>query len=117
MLRIKLIKSTIGHTAHNRSIVKALGIRKMHQTVEHEDNPSIRGMVHKVKHLLQVEVAEGSPKAKSAPKPPAASKAQVKAQAAPASKPMAPKAKPAAAKATKPAPAKKPAAKAAKAKE
>jgi len=56
MLRIKLVRSPIGNTARNRATVKALGLRKMHQTVEHNDSPSIRGMIHSVKHLLQVEV-------------------------------------------------------------
>ncbi len=55
MLRIKLVKSIIGQTAQNRKIVASLGLRKMHQTVEHQDTPSIRGMVHKVKHMLEVE--------------------------------------------------------------
>ena len=35
--------------------IKALGLRKLQRTVEHEDNPAIRGMVRKVVHLLQVE--------------------------------------------------------------
>lgn len=63
MLRIKLVKSTIGQTAKNRKIVASLGLRKMHQTVEHQDSPSIRGMVHKVKHMLEVEsvVVEAAP--------------------------------------------------------
>jgi large subunit ribosomal protein L30 len=55
MLRIKLVKSVIGNTPANRATVKALGLRKMHQTVTHQDNPAIRGMIHKVKHMLSVE--------------------------------------------------------------
>lgn len=55
MLRIKLVKSIIGQTAKNQKIVAALGLRKMQQTVEHQDSASIRGMVHKVKHMLEVE--------------------------------------------------------------
>jgi large subunit ribosomal protein L30 len=35
--------------------VRALGLRRMHQTVEHEDVPQIRGMVNKISHLVQVE--------------------------------------------------------------
>jgi large subunit ribosomal protein L30 len=54
MLRIKLVKSTIGNTKRNRSIVAALGLRKMHHTVDHRDTPQIRGMVHRVKHLLDL---------------------------------------------------------------
>ncbi|HRI42753.1 MAG TPA: 50S ribosomal protein L30 [Fimbriimonadaceae bacterium] len=55
MLRVKLVKSIIGNTPRNRATVKALGLRKMHQTVVHKDTPSIRGMIHHVKHLLEVE--------------------------------------------------------------
>lgn len=59
MLRIKLIKSPIGHTRKNRLTVAALGLRKVSQVVEHNDNPAIRGMIHKVKHLLSVEEIGG----------------------------------------------------------
>ena len=58
MLRIKLVKSPIGNTPANRATVKALGLRKMHQTVTHQDNPAIRGMIHKVKHMLSVEAVK-----------------------------------------------------------
>lgn len=54
MLRIKLVKSLIGNTKRNRSIVAALGLKKMHHQVDHRDTPQIRGMVHRVKHLLEV---------------------------------------------------------------
>jgi large subunit ribosomal protein L30 len=63
MLRIKLVRSPIGNTKRNRSIVAALGLRKMHHTVDHRDTPQIRGMVHKVKHLLDVsEISESEAK-------------------------------------------------------
>lgn len=55
MLRVKLVKSPIGNTPRNRATVKALGLRKMQQTVTHKDTPEIRGMIHHVKHLLEVE--------------------------------------------------------------
>jgi len=55
MLRIKLVKSLIGNNPRNRATVAALGLRKMQQVVEHEDTPSIRGMIHHVKHMLVVE--------------------------------------------------------------
>lgn len=72
MLRIKLVKSPIGHTRKNRATVLALGLRKVNQTVDHADHPSIRGMIHKVKNLLQVEEIEGdAPAAKPAPAKPA----------------------------------------------
>lgn len=68
MLRIKLVKSPIGNTSRNRATVKALGLRKVNQIVEHNDHPSIRGMIHKVKHLLSVEEVEGErTSAKSVP--------------------------------------------------
>lgn len=60
MLRIKLVKSAIGNTKRNRAIVQALGLRRTQQIVEHDDVPAIRGMVHKVKHLLLVETVEGT---------------------------------------------------------
>jgi len=59
MLRIRLAKSPIGNTARNRATVKALGLRKVHQIVDHDDSSTIRGMIHHVKHLLVVETVEG----------------------------------------------------------
>jgi len=64
MLRIELVKSPIGNTIRNRRTVAALGLRKVHQVVEQPDNPSIRGMIHHVKHLLKFEVVEGEVKGK-----------------------------------------------------
>ena len=57
MARIKVtqIKSKIGQPESQKKILAALGIRKMHQTVEHEDTPQIMGMVNKLKHLVKVE--------------------------------------------------------------
>ena len=55
MLHIKLVRSIIGNTPRNRATVKALGLRKLQQTVVKQDCPSIRGMIHHVKHLLEVE--------------------------------------------------------------
>lgn len=54
MLRIKLVKSTIGHNPRLRATVQALGLGKLNTVVEHEDNPSIRGQIHHVKELLYV---------------------------------------------------------------
>ena len=68
MLRIKLVKSTIGNVPRNRATVAALGLKKTQQTVEHADTPTIRGMIHKVKHLLQVEEVEGNPAPKTTKK-------------------------------------------------
>lgn len=74
MLRIKLVRSPIGHTKSNRATVTALGLRKMNQVIERPNTPSIQGMVHKVKHLLSVEVVEDAPAA--APKKPRAKAAK-----------------------------------------
>lgn len=55
LVRITLVKSPIGYNISQKRTVKALGLKKMHQTVEHKDSPTFRGMVAKVSHLLQVE--------------------------------------------------------------
>ncbi len=55
---VTLIKSTIGRPEKHGRVVRSLGLRKLHQTVRHEDNPCIRGMVDKVSHLLRVETVE-----------------------------------------------------------
>ncbi len=56
-------KSVIGFPKDQRGTIAGLGLRRLHQTVEHEDTPSIRGMVQKVRHL--VEVVGIPPSAKS----------------------------------------------------
>lgn len=59
-IRITLVKSPIGYAKEQKDTVKSLGLGKMWRSVEHDDNPSIRGMVHKVRHLVRVdEVEEG----------------------------------------------------------
>ena len=55
MLRIKLVKSPIGHNPRLQATIQALGLRKVNSVVEHDDNPSIRGQIHHVKELLLVE--------------------------------------------------------------
>jgi large subunit ribosomal protein L30 len=57
-LRLQLVRSPIGGTARQRATVQALGLRKMHQIVEHTDSPVTRGMIQKVNHLVRV-VEEG----------------------------------------------------------
>ncbi len=54
-LKITLRKSTIGYDKKQRDTVRSLGIKKMHHSVEHEDSPVVRGMIHHVRHLLEVE--------------------------------------------------------------
>lgn len=55
ILRITLVRSTIGRPADQGRTVASLGLRRLHSTVERPDNPSIRGMVTKVRHLVKVE--------------------------------------------------------------
>lgn len=57
MARIKItqVRSTIKREESQKRTVRALGLRKMNHTVEHEATPQIMGMVNKVKHLLLVE--------------------------------------------------------------
>ena len=58
-LRITYTKSSIGYNGKQRATIQALGLRRLHQVVEHADTPVIRGMVKKVSHLVRVEeVAE-----------------------------------------------------------
>ena len=55
LLRITLVRSPIGYPLRQKRTVRALGLRRMQQTVEHPDNPAIRGMLASIPHLLQVE--------------------------------------------------------------
>lgn len=54
-LKITLVKSIIGTSPKQRKVVEALGLKKMHHSVELKDNPQTRGAVEKVKHLVKVE--------------------------------------------------------------
>ena len=54
-LRIHYVKSAIGHKKDQKATLRALGLHHLGQVVEHEATPSIRGMVEKVAHLVQVE--------------------------------------------------------------
>jgi large subunit ribosomal protein L30 len=60
-LRITLVRSTIGRPADQGRTVAALGIRRLNATVERPDNPSIRGMVTKIRHLVKVEELPATP--------------------------------------------------------
>jgi large subunit ribosomal protein L30 len=59
-LRIKWIKSDIGFAADQKRTLKALGFHRLHETVEKEDSPSVRGMIAKVSHLVKVEVGSNA---------------------------------------------------------
>ena len=54
-LIVTLRRSTIGEKPKTRANVRALGLRKLHHSVEHNDTPDVRGMLHKVRHLVEVE--------------------------------------------------------------
>lgn len=54
-LKITQTKSVIGTTQDMRATLRTLGLKKIHQSVERADNPAVRGMVHKVRHLVSVE--------------------------------------------------------------
>jgi large subunit ribosomal protein L30 len=54
-LRVTLVKSPICFPEPQKRTVKALGLRRMHQTVEHDDTPAVRGMITKIIHLVRVE--------------------------------------------------------------
>ena len=56
-LKITLVKSPIGAIPKQRATVQALGLRKIRQTVELQDNGATRGMIQRVNHLVKVEEA------------------------------------------------------------
>jgi large subunit ribosomal protein L30 len=53
-LKVSLRKSIIGLSPKQEATVKALGLRRMHQTVTHEDTAQVRAMIAKVPHMLEV---------------------------------------------------------------
>ncbi|MGC2192081.1 MAG: 50S ribosomal protein L30 [Candidatus Dormiibacterota bacterium] len=61
-LRVTWVKSAIGYGDDQKRTIRALGLRRLHQTVEHQNSPAVRGMVVAVRHLVRVEpVALASP--------------------------------------------------------
>ncbi|MDW8364997.1 MAG: 50S ribosomal protein L30 [Abditibacteriales bacterium] len=59
-LKVKLVRSPIGSPQDQKATVRALGLKRLNQTVIHSSHPTILGMVRKVKHLIDVEVVEES---------------------------------------------------------
>jgi large subunit ribosomal protein L30 len=59
LLNITLRRSPTGYTQRQKDTVRALGLRRMHQTVTQNDTDVIRGMIAKVSHLVEVEEGEG----------------------------------------------------------
>ena len=55
-IKIKQVRSRIKCQAVQKKTLDALGLKKLGRVVEHEDNPAIRGMIEKVKHLVSVEL-------------------------------------------------------------
>ena len=55
VLRVTLVKSPIGYDQRQKDTVRALGLRRMNQSVEHTDSAVIRGMLAKIIHLVEVE--------------------------------------------------------------
>ena len=54
-LKITLVRSGIGRPRKHKQVLIGLGLTKLHKTVIREDRPEVRGMLHKVQHLVQVE--------------------------------------------------------------
>jgi large subunit ribosomal protein L30 len=64
-LRITYSKSAIGYTERQKATVKALGFKRLYETIEREDSPAIRGMINKISHLVTVEEVEAEKKSRS----------------------------------------------------
>lgn len=54
-VRVTQIRSGIGAPADQKATVKALGLKRLHHTIEKDDTPTVRGMLFKVRHLIRVE--------------------------------------------------------------
>ena len=54
-VKVTLVKSTIGFDKKQATVVESIGLRRLNHTVEVADTPAMRGMIHKVRHLVSVE--------------------------------------------------------------
>ena len=54
-IKIKLVRSPIGFKDNQEKVARGLGLRKLHSTVELKDTPETRGMIHKIRHLVEVK--------------------------------------------------------------
>ena len=54
-VKVTLVKSTTGFKNNQAAVVRGMGLRRIRHTVELKDTPATRGMIHKVRHLVQVE--------------------------------------------------------------
>lgn len=59
-LKVTLVKSAIGYNERQKRTLRALGLRRMNQSVLRADTPAIRGMIRHVEHLVSVEEVEGN---------------------------------------------------------
>jgi len=59
VVRVTLVKSPIGYSVRHKATIRALGLRRMNQTVEHVDSPTLRGMLYMVSHLVEVVEVQG----------------------------------------------------------
>ena len=55
VVRVTLLKSPIGFNRNQATVVRSLGLRRIRHTVELKDTPAARGMIHKVRHLVEVK--------------------------------------------------------------
>jgi large subunit ribosomal protein L30 len=55
VIRVTLVNSPIGYPEPQKRTVRALGLHRLNQTIEHDDSPAVRGMITKVVHLVRVE--------------------------------------------------------------
>ncbi|MGA7173283.1 MAG: 50S ribosomal protein L30 [Candidatus Dormiibacterota bacterium] len=71
-LRVTWVKSAIGYGDDQKRTIRALGLHRLHHTVEHQNTPSVRGMVGAVRHLVRVEPVDlaSPPAAKRAARSP-----------------------------------------------
>jgi large subunit ribosomal protein L30 len=58
VVSITLVKSPIGYSKRHKATIRALGLKRMNQTVQHEDTAVLRGMLAKVNHLVRVEMGK-----------------------------------------------------------
>ncbi|MBM3495741.1 MAG: 50S ribosomal protein L30 [Armatimonadetes bacterium] len=58
-LKVTLVRSPIGYEESQKKTVRALGLTRMHQSVERPDNAQVRGMVESIRHLVAIEPIEG----------------------------------------------------------
>lgn len=57
-IKITYFKSAIGYRQQQKDTIRSLGFRRLNQTIEVQDSPSVRGMVNKVRHLVRIEPEE-----------------------------------------------------------